>query len=118
MSLIKSKEIEEAIHDKVNALQLGKSKVVYSRVGEEHDTLVIRDVSGRTVFDRYGIKSVKELERVLYTLLAILNEHRAILLKRMRYGGDGLRQLLDGLNCDDRVGKHITCITIVHSDQK
>ena len=114
MALIKSKEIDEAIHHKANFLQLGKSKVVYSRAGEEHDTLVIRDVSDGTAYDHFGLKGLNEIERFLYTLLAIMNEHRTILLKRMRYGGDGLRQLRDGLNCDDRVGKHYTRISVTH----
>ena len=90
------------LSNNANARLLGKNKVVYSRRDEEHDTLVIRDLSDKSNFDHFGVKGVKELERLLFTILGSMSEHRTTLLKRMRFGGDALRQLLDGLSDNDR----------------
>ena len=70
------------LSNNANARLLGKNKVVYSRRDEEHDTLVIRDLSDKSNFDHFGVKGVKELERLLFTILGSMSEHRTTLLKR------------------------------------
>ena len=84
-----------------NAMSLGKTKVAYSRSGEEEDTLIVRDLYSGTRFDRFGVKGTAQLERVFYAIVALVHDNRKTLLKRMRYGGDALRNLLDGLSKDD-----------------
>ena len=84
-----------------NAMSLGKTKVAYSRSGEEEDTLIVRDLYSGTRFDRFGVKGSAQLERVFYAIVALVHGNRKTLLKRMRYGGDSLRNLLDGLSKDD-----------------
>ena len=84
-----------------NAMSLGKTKVAYSRSGEEEDTLIVRDLYSGTRFDRFGVKGSAQLERVFYAIVALVHDNRKTLLKRMRYGGDALRNLLDGLSKDD-----------------
>ena len=84
-----------------NAMSLGKTKVAYSRSGEEEDTLIVRDLYSGTRFDRFGVKGTAQLERVFYAIVALVHGNRKTLLKRMRYGGDALRNLLDGLSKDD-----------------
>ena len=84
-----------------NAMSLGKTKVAYSRSGEEEDTLIVRDLHSGTRFDRFGVKGTAQLERVFYAILDLVLDNRKTLLKRMRYGGDALRNLLDGLSNDD-----------------
>ena len=84
-----------------NAMSLGKTKVAYSRSGEEEDTLIVRDLYSGTRFDRFGVKGTAQLERVFYAIVALVYDNRKTLLKRMRYGGDALRNLLDGLSKDD-----------------
>ena len=84
-----------------NAMSLGKTKVAYSRSGEEEDTLIVRDLYSGTRFDRFGVKGTAQLERVFYAIVALVHGNRKTLLKRMRYGGDSLRNLLDGLSKDD-----------------
>ena len=86
-----------------NATSIGKTKVAYSRNGEE-DTLIVRDLYSGTRFDRFGVKGIARLERVFYAILAIMYDNRKTLLKRMRYGGDALHSLLDGLSNDDLDG--------------
>ena len=78
-----------------NAMSLGKTKVAYSRSGEEEDTLIVRDLYSGTRFDRFGVKGTAQLERVFYAIVALVHDNRKTLLKRMRYGGDALRNLLD-----------------------
>ena len=90
------------LENESNAKSLGRTKVVYSRRGEEKDTLIVRDMYGDTCFDRFGVKGVTQLERVFYAIISVLSEHRTMLLKRMRYGGDALWNLLDGLSDNDR----------------
>ena len=87
-----------------NAMSLSKTKVAYSRSGEEEDTLIVRDMYRGTRFDRFGVKGIAQLERVFYAIIGLMNEHRTMLLKRMRYGGDALWNLLDGLSDEDREG--------------
>ena len=84
-----------------NAMSLGKTKVTYSRSGEEEDTLIVRDLYSGTRFDRFGVKGSAQLERVFYAIVALVHGNRKTLLKRMRYGGDALRNLLDSLSKDD-----------------
>ena len=84
-----------------NAMSLGKTKVAYSRSGEEEDTLIVRDLYSGTRFDRFGVKGSAQLEHVFYAIVALVHGNRKTLLKRMRYGGDSLRNLLDGLSKDD-----------------
>ena len=84
-----------------NAMSLGKTKVTYRRSGEEEDTLIVRDLYSGTRFDRFGVKGTAQLERVFYAIVALVHDNRKTLLKRMRYGGDALRNLLDGLSKDD-----------------
>ena len=86
-----------------NATSIGKTKVAYSRNGEE-DTLIVRDLYSGTRFDRFGVKGIAQLERVFYAILALMQDNRKTLLKRMRYGGDALRSLLGGLSNDDLEG--------------
>lgn len=95
---------KDILENEANATSLAKTKVAYSRRGEEEDTLVVRDLYNATRFDRFGVKGVDQLERVFYIILDALNEHRTTLLKRMRFGGDALRDLLDGLSDSDRDG--------------
>ena len=87
-----------------NARSLGKTKVAYSRSGEEEDTLIVRDLYSGSRFDRFGVKGTAQLERVFYAILDLVLDNRKTLLKRMRYGGDALRNLLDGLSNDDLDG--------------
>ena len=84
-----------------NAISLGKTKVAYSRNGEEEDTLIIRELYSGTRFDRFGVKGIAQLERVFYAIVALVHGNRKTLQKQMRYGGDALRNLLDGLSEDD-----------------
>ena len=84
-----------------NAMSLGKTKVAYSRSGEEEDTLIVRDLYSGTRFDRFGVKGTAQLERFFYAILDLVLDNRKTLLKQMRYGGDALRNLLDGLSNDD-----------------
>lgn len=94
----------DILENEANAISLAKTKVAYSRCGEGEDTLIVRDMYSGTRFDRFGVKGIARLERIFYTILATLSEHRTTLLKRMRYGGDALRNLLDGLSDEDRDG--------------
>ena len=87
-----------------NAMSLGKTKVAYSRNGEEKDTLIVRDLYSRTRFDRFGVKGIAQLQRVFYAILALMQDNRKTLLKQMRYGGDALHSLLDGLSNNDLEG--------------
>ena len=92
------------LENEPNAMSLSKTKVAYSRSGEEEDTLIVRDMYKGTRFDRFGVKGIAQLERVFYAIIGLMNEHRTMLLKRMRYGGDALWNLLDGLSDEDREG--------------
>ena len=92
------------LENEPNAMSLSKTKVAYSRSGEEEDTLIVRDMYRGTRFDRFGVKGIAQLERVFYAIIGLMNEHRTMLLKRMRYGGDALWNLLDGLSDEDREG--------------
>ena len=85
-----------------NARSLSKTQVVYSRHGDKDDTLIIRDLHPGVKFDRFGVKGVDQIERVCFVILSVLSEHRTTILKRMRFGGDALRNLLDGLSETDR----------------
>ena len=91
------------LDNELNAMSLGKTKVAYSRNGEK-DTLIVRDLYSGTRFDRFGVKGIAQLERVFYAILALMQDNRKTLLKRMRYGGDALHSLLDGLSNDDLDG--------------
>ena len=77
---------------------------MHIRRGEEEDTLIVRDFYSGTRFDRFGVKGIAQLKRVFYAIIGTLSEHRTTLLKRMRFGGDAFRNLLDGLNNEDREG--------------
>lgn len=102
--LAKTRNKASILENEANAMSLAKTKVVYSRRGEEKDTLVVRDLFPRARFDRFGIKGIDQLKRIFYIILGTASEHRTTLLKRMRYGGDAFRSLLDGLSNDDREG--------------
>ena len=84
---------------KLNARSLSKTQVVYSR---DDDSIIIRDLYPDTKFHRFGIHGVNQLEQVFYQILSELSAHREDLLKNMRYGGERLRTLLDGLSETDR----------------
>ena len=87
-----------------NAMSLGKTKVAYSRSGEEEDTLIVRDLYSGTRFDRFGVKGIAQLEWVFYQIIGTLFRHRTLLFSRMRYDGDKLLILLDGLSDEDHDG--------------
>lgn len=101
---VKTLDKSEILEIEANARSLAKTKVVYSRRGDEADTLVVRDLYPGARFCRFGMKGSEQLEQIFYIILGMLNEHRATLLKRMRFGGDTLRELLDGLSDADRDG--------------
>ena len=87
-----------------NAMSLGKTKVAYSRSGEEEDTLIVRDLYSGTRFDRFGVNDIAQLEWVFYQIIGTLFRHRTLLFSRMRYDGDKLLILLDGLSDEDHDG--------------
>ena len=95
-------EKKRILENEANARSLSKTKVMYSRRGDEEDTFIVRDLHPGTNFDRFGFKGVEQLERICFVILSVLSEHRTMLLKRMRFGGDTLRDLLDGLSDIDR----------------
>ena len=98
-------EKEKLLKNEANARSLGKTKVAYSRRGEENDTLVLRDLSEHTRFDRFGVKGVQEIERIYYVMLNELKKKRENLVKGMRFGGDTrLCEMLDGLSEEDLEG--------------
>ena len=100
-SLSSSKD--EILKQEANAISLGKSKVVYSRRGEEDDTLIVRDLGERTAFDHFGVKGLADLERLFYAMLGAMNAQRTVLEERARFGdGKELRKLFDGMSDDDR----------------
>ena len=51
------------LNNEPKATSIGKTKVAYSRNGEE-DTLIVRDLYSGTRFDRFGVKGIAQLERV------------------------------------------------------
>ena len=102
----KTQDKKMILKSKANARSLAKTKVVYSRHGEEKDTLTVRDLYTWTRFDRFGMKGDDQLEQILYVILGVLSENRLTLLKRMCFGGDALRDLLDALSDGDRNGMH------------
>ena len=95
---------ESILKNEPNAMSLAKTKVVYSRRGEEEDTLIVRDLYSGTRFHRFGVKGIAQLERIFYAIIELMYEHRTMLLKRMRYDGDTLLILLDGLSDEDHDG--------------
>ena len=100
---VKTQDKKAILESEANARSLAKTKVVYSRRGDAEDTLIVRDLyTGASHFDRFGVKGVDHLERLFHVILSTLSEHRTTLLKRMRFGGDALRDLLDGLSGEDR----------------
>ena len=101
---VKTQDKSTILESEVNARSLAKMKVVYSRRGEEEDTLIVRDMYTGARFDRFGVKGVDQLEQIFHVILGMLSEHRTTLLKRMRFGADALRHLLDGLSDEDRDG--------------
>ena len=72
-------------------------KTVYSRGDKAWNTLIVRDLYTYVRFDRFGVKRVDQLERIFHIIIGVLSEHRTTLLKQMRFNGDALRNLLDGL---------------------
>ena len=101
---VKTQDKSTILESEANARSLAKMKVVYSRRGEEEDTLIVRDMYTGARFDRFGVKGVDQLEQNFHVILGMLSEHRTTLLKRMRFGADALRHLLDGLSDEDRDG--------------
>ena len=92
------------LENEANARSLAKNKVTYSRRGEEDDTLIIRDLYTYARFDHFGVKGIDQLEQIFHVILGMLSENRTTLLTRMRFGGDALRELLDGLSDEDQDG--------------
>ena len=92
------------LENEANARSLAKNKLTYSRRGEEDDTLIIRDLYTYARFDHFGVKGIDQLEQIFHVILGMLSENRTTLLKRMRFGGDALRELLDGLSDEDQDG--------------
>ena len=84
---------------KLNARSLSKTQVVYSR---DDDSIIIRDLYPNTKFHRFGIHGVNQLEQAFFQILNELDVHREDLLKNMRYCGERLRTLLDGISEADR----------------
>ena len=98
---VKTQDKKAILESEANARSLAKTKVAYSRRGEEKDTLIVRDLYTGTRFDRFGVKGDDQLEQIFHVILGVLNVHRATLLKRMCFGGDALREMLDGLSDSD-----------------
>jgi hypothetical protein len=62
----------EILNNMPNARSLGGTKIVYSRRGEEADTLIIRDLNPLTEFDRVGLKGSQNIEALMYTIIRML----------------------------------------------
>ena len=97
----KREGMDEILKNEANAKRLSKTKVVYSRRGEEEDTLVFRDLSTRTHFDHFGIKGIDELKWTFFFILSTMSEHHIKLLDG-RNDRDDLRNLLEGLDNEDQ----------------
>ena len=59
---VKKQNKNEILGNEANARSLAKTKVVYSRRGEEEDTLIVRDLYTGTRFDRFGVKGDDQLD--------------------------------------------------------
>ena len=97
----KTEEMDEILKNEANAKHLSKTKVVYSRRGEEEDTLIFRDLYPHTVFDHFGIKGIDELKWAFFLILGTMSEHKTTLLDG-RDDCDDLHNLLEGLDNEDQ----------------
>ena len=93
--------MDEILKNKANAKRLSKTRVVYSRHGEEEDTLIFRDLSTRSHFDHFGIKGIDELKWAFFFILGTMSEHQTTLLDG-RDDCDDLHNLLEGLDNEDQ----------------
>ena len=84
---VKKQTKNEILENEANARSLAKMKVVYSRRGEEDDTLVVRDLYNGARFDRFGMNGDDQLKQIFYVILDVLSKNRSTLLKQMRFGG-------------------------------
>ena len=91
----------EILKNEANAKRLSKTRVVYSRHGEEEDTLVFRDLSTRSRFDHFGIKGIDELKWAFFFILGTMSEHQTTLFDG-RDDRDDLHNLLEGLDNEDQ----------------
>ena len=91
----------EILKNEANAKRLSKTKVVYSRRGEEEDTLIFRDLYPHTVFDHFGIKGIDELKWAFFFILGTMSEHQTTLFDG-RDDRDDLHNLLEGLDNEDQ----------------
>ena len=55
-------EMKKYLEGETNAKRLSRSKVTYSRRGDETDTFIIRDLYPSAQFDRLGIKGIEQLK--------------------------------------------------------
>ena len=97
----KREGMDEILKNEANAKRLSKTKVVYSRRGEEEDTLIFRDLYPHTVFDHFGIKGIDELKWAFFFILGTMSEHQTTLLDG-RDDRDDLHNLLEGLDNEDQ----------------
>ena len=93
--------MDEILKNEANAKRLSKIRVVYSRSGEEEDTLVFRDLYPCTVFDHFGIKGIDEIKWAFFFILGTMSEHQTTLLDG-RDDRDDLHNLLEGLDNEDQ----------------
>ena len=97
-------EMKKFLEGEANAKKLSRSKVMYSRRGDEADTFIIRDLYPSAQFDRFGIKGIEKLKWTFYRILSMMNEKQSVLMENNKsdVGIDGLSKLLDSLDQEDR----------------
>ena len=92
------KKIKE---EKPNYSSLARNKVAFSRVKDPNDTLVLRDISSKTVYDHFGVKGQADIEAVFYAILAILKSYAAEILPNLQFDQKLLNDLLAKMSRED-----------------
>ena len=81
--------------------QISKTKVAYSRPGDNDTSLVIRDRDPNVRNNLFGTKGRQELEALYYALLGMLKFHRDDIVQNSKFDQSALDHLLTSLVSED-----------------
>ena len=75
--------------------------MAFSRVKDSNDTLVLRDISTKTVYDQFGVKGQEDIESVFFAILAVLKSYAAEILPNLQFDQKLLNDFLAKMPKED-----------------